>query len=129
MPKLPFPSFSPSRVAATFVAPKNKRRGNFHYEVDPLNPPGLFYRARRGGRGMRGLRADLRDGRITLREIAHMSLYDLAFRYRVRVQGARYLKRCALDWNGGTVNRNLDGSLRDGYAVDRQREQAAINDT
>ena len=68
--------------------------------------------ARRNARGIAGLRADLRDGRITLRELALMSAADIGWRYKVKRGSARYMKRAILDYGGGSRCRDAAGNPR-----------------
>jgi hypothetical protein len=77
------------------------------------NPYGRAARAITGGKGMAGLRADLRDGRITLREACMMGRGELRRRYRLKSGGsAYYMQRMLRLYAGGSALHDALGKPR-----------------
>ena len=77
------------------------------------NVNGRPIKTRKGAPGIAGLRADLRDGRITVREISMLSAKDIAARYRVALSYVQRMRDCVLIYGGGSRCRNADGTPRE----------------
>ncbi len=66
----------------------------FHYSPDVINPFGGKPKPpRKGAKGVAGVRADLRDGVLTIHDIARMRVCDLAVKYRVNRRHAGRIKK------------------------------------
>lgn len=79
------------------------------------NPCGAYLAApKHGAKGRGGMRSDLIEGTLTLHQLRHMTLRQIAARYRMSRQGASEAKRYLLTWGLGGPYRLPGGRPRPG---------------